>query len=168
MSEQLSDLITNIIMPITGTPTVWYCCGCSFGPFNATLDDSCMNCYRRRCSSCSVEKVADSLNTSSHAHCHETSPYPAAVNFHRSSSPELDIKPMLPAGIDLPRVRSLRPDLAASASSFSSFGQPPVHSYGGTHMYICCHCHDGPKVYNVQPRCINCNHVACSSCVEVK
>ncbi|KAL5359390.1 hypothetical protein BJX96DRAFT_174308 [Aspergillus floccosus] len=40
--------------------------------------------------------------------------------------------------------------------------------YTQTYMYICCQCHDGPKVYNVQPQCVNCHHSACSNCTYVK
>ncbi|GIK00241.1 hypothetical protein Aspvir_004261 [Aspergillus viridinutans] len=40
--------------------------------------------------------------------------------------------------------------------------------YSQTYMYICCQCGDGPKVYNVQPRCTECNHIVCSSCKPVK
>ncbi|KAF4214391.1 hypothetical protein CNMCM8980_009210 [Aspergillus fumigatiaffinis] len=40
--------------------------------------------------------------------------------------------------------------------------------YSQTYMYICCNCGDGPKVYNVQPRCTECNHIVCSSCKPVK
>ncbi|KAF7167458.1 hypothetical protein CNMCM6106_003018 [Aspergillus hiratsukae] len=40
--------------------------------------------------------------------------------------------------------------------------------YSQTYMYICCQCGDGPKVYNVQPRCIECQHIVCSGCKPVK
>ncbi|KAL4896093.1 hypothetical protein BDV59DRAFT_199305 [Aspergillus ambiguus] len=40
--------------------------------------------------------------------------------------------------------------------------------YTQTYMYICCQCQDGPKVYNVQPQCVSCNHVVCSNCTYVK
>jgi hypothetical protein len=33
-----------------------------------------------------------------------------------------------------------------------------------TSLYTCCRCHDGPKVWEHQRRCVNCNHTACSSC----
>ncbi|GFF34006.1 hypothetical protein IFM61606_00491 [Aspergillus udagawae] len=37
-----------------------------------------------------------------------------------------------------------------------------------TYMYICCQCGDGPNVYNAQPRCTHCDHIACSDCKPVK
>ncbi|KAF9894579.1 hypothetical protein FE257_006465 [Aspergillus nanangensis] len=40
--------------------------------------------------------------------------------------------------------------------------------YSQTYMYICCVCHDGPKIYNNQPRCVVCSHDACSNCQHVK
>ncbi|EIT81238.1 hypothetical protein F9C07_11719 [Aspergillus flavus] len=36
------------------------------------------------------------------------------------------------------------------------------------YLYICCNCHDGPKLYNNQPRCVMCQHVVCSDCQHVK
>ena len=35
---------------------------------------------------------------------------------------------------------------------------------GFTYVYFCCQCNDGPKVLNVQPRCVLCNHPACTNC----
>ena len=45
--------------------TVWYCCQCSFGPWKATLDECCMNCYRRRCTGCPAERIPLQMETSS-------------------------------------------------------------------------------------------------------
>ncbi|KAK6831885.1 hypothetical protein RU639_002752 [Aspergillus parasiticus] len=36
------------------------------------------------------------------------------------------------------------------------------------YLYICCNCQDGPKLYNIQPRCVMCQHVVCSDCQHVK
>ncbi|KAJ5913343.1 hypothetical protein N7504_002226 [Penicillium tannophilum] len=149
-------------------PSLWYCCECSFGPHNAAIHAACISCTRRRCSSCREEKVQDSLHIHSSSHsCHETSPYPTAVNFNAAHIPSLDTRSMLPAGIDLPQIRSLRPGLAAPPT-YSALGGMQATTYSQTYMYICCQCKDGPKVYNHQPRCIECQHVACSSCVSVK
>lgn len=30
--------------------------------------------------------------------------------------------------------------------------------------YICCQCHNGPKLYSIEPRCRICNHAACANC----
>ncbi|PGH30454.1 hypothetical protein GX50_06775 [[Emmonsia] crescens] len=37
-----------------------------------------------------------------------------------------------------------------------------------TDLYICCACGDGPKVYQNQGRCVNCNHDVCGYCTHVK
>lgn len=149
-------------------PSLWYCCECSFGPHNAALYVSCISCNARRCGSCREEKVQDSLHTHSSSHsCHETSPYPTAINLNTTHMPSLDTQPMLPAGIDLPQIRSLRPGLAVPPPYIALAGLQAT-TYSQTYMYICCNCNDGPKVYNVQPKCIECNHVACSNCVSVK
>ncbi|KAB8258367.1 hypothetical protein BDV32DRAFT_125994 [Aspergillus pseudonomiae] len=36
------------------------------------------------------------------------------------------------------------------------------------YLYICCQCNDGPKLYSNQPRCVICQHTACSDCRPVK
>lgn len=35
---------------------------------------------------------------------------------------------------------------------------------GFAYVYFCCQCMDGPKVYNVQPQCLLCNHISCANC----
>ncbi|KAE8378603.1 hypothetical protein BDV26DRAFT_188705 [Aspergillus bertholletiae] len=35
-------------------------------------------------------------------------------------------------------------------------------------LYICCKCSDGPKLYEIQPQCVICNHYVCQDCVHVK
>lgn len=137
--------------------TLWYCCGCKFGPHNSALYDYCINCGTMRCQLCVDEKATDQL--SSHSHCnHTTSPYPSAVALDPASILSLDTQ-------TLPHMRPLpRPCLSPSALSFSGGAQV----YSQTYMYICCQCNDGPKVYNVQPRCVTCQHDPCSDCVNIK
>lgn len=148
-------------------PIVWYCCECNFGPFNLDLYSSCINCNAKHCYRCPQEKISDALNAHSNSHCcHETSPYPSAVNINAPNTFSLDTKPMLPAGTNLPQVRSLRPGLTAPPPTFPSSGVP-IQTHGA-YLYICCKCGDGPKVWDVQPQCICCEHSACSSCTYVK
>ncbi|KAJ5099426.1 hypothetical protein N7532_006427 [Penicillium argentinense] len=149
--------------------TLWFCCGCQFGPHNAALYDSCINCGDRRCAACVEEKVvgSDALRAHSHdhGHCHATSPYPSAVALDTSHTLPLDTRSMSVALPELPGVRPLsrlRP--TPQTTLFGGVTQ----TYSQTYMYICCQCHDGPKVYNVQPQCVNCNHMACSVCTYVK
>jgi hypothetical protein len=35
---------------------VWYCCGCSDGPYSCKLESGCSNCNRWRCGNCRVER----------------------------------------------------------------------------------------------------------------
>ncbi|KAJ5665501.1 uncharacterized protein N7477_007949 [Penicillium maclennaniae] len=144
--------------------SLWYCCDCSFGPHNSALYESCVNCQRRRCPACAEEKAADSLNTHNHTHCHETSPYPSVASFRTARTMSLQTVPAIPTP-DLPSVRPLH--RAAPAMHAPPVGTT-TNYYTQTYMYICCHCNDGPKVYNVQPVCIVCNHQACGSCINVK
>ncbi|KAJ5461691.1 uncharacterized protein N7458_003243 [Penicillium daleae] len=148
--------------------TLWYCCGCNFGPFDSDLYDSCINCGQRACSECPREKV--NISNYNHPHsahgCHESSPYPSVVAFNTAHTVALDTKTMSATGLgDLHTIRSLSRRMPLNmASPFPG----AVNFYSQTYMYICCKCGDGPKVYNNQPRCVSCDHEACSRCEEVK
>lgn len=144
--------------------TNWYCCECNFGPHNSDLYVACINCSKRRCSRCLVEKAVDSLTTHNHAHCHETSPYPSVASIDTVRPLSFMKMPTIPTP-DLPGIRPLyRPGPAALVTPLGT----TTSYYTQTFMYICCQCNDGPKVYNVQPVCVECNHAACSSCAHVK
>ncbi|KAJ5317505.1 hypothetical protein N7508_002013 [Penicillium antarcticum] len=156
--------------------SLWYCCGCNFGPHNSSLYDSCIQCGVRRCARCTEEKISDSinmdLNMSSHSHSHShshscdiTSPYPAAVHMDSPHTGTINTRAILPQVPELPGVRPL---LRAEDRDMSSSSLAGARVHGATYMYICCNCGDGPKIYNVQPKCIECDHVACSSCTNVK
>ncbi|EEH21675.2 hypothetical protein PABG_03891 [Paracoccidioides brasiliensis Pb03] len=41
-----------------------------------------------------------------------------------------------------------------------------IHS--STDLYICCICGDGPKVFQNQGRCVNCDHDVCGYCARIK
>ncbi|KAL4961804.1 uncharacterized protein BDV14DRAFT_179686 [Aspergillus stella-maris] len=40
--------------------------------------------------------------------------------------------------------------------------------YSSAHMWVCCGCGDGPKLYSNQTVCVICSHSACSYCEGVK
>lgn len=40
--------------------------------------------------------------------------------------------------------------------------------YSNASMYVCCGCGDGPKVWDNNPVCVICHHVACGDCELVK
>ncbi|KAJ5689507.1 hypothetical protein N7462_003899 [Penicillium macrosclerotiorum] len=155
--------------------TVWYCCECNFGPHNSDLYDACISCGREHCYRCVEEKVIGSNYAHSHSNAHAshgTSAYPSAVAGHTAGMLSLEatpeaitpVKPMS-LGTDLASIRNLsRPKQATSASPFNG----PVPVYGHTYMYICCRCNDGPKVFEVQPKCIVCDHQACGTCTHIK
>lgn len=156
--------------PTTTMASLWYCCGCSFGPHNSALYDACISCGTMRCSMCIDEKVANRLSSHAHSHSdsgcgHTTSPYPMTVAVN-SSPVSLDTRAMPSSSVvDLPQIQPLlRQRPAAPALPFEGGAK----IYSQTYMYICCKCQDGPKVYDVQPQCVICHHEACSSCVHVK
>ncbi|KAJ0416276.1 hypothetical protein BJY00DRAFT_317045 [Aspergillus carlsbadensis] len=46
----------------------------------------------------------------------------------------------------------------------SSYSQMPIRQHNSdTEMYICCQCGDGPKVFSIQPTCVECSHFCCDS-----
>lgn len=154
--------------------TLWFCCGCNFGPFNADLYDSCINCGKLACPSCTHEKVSmTDTNYNSHNHnhsahgCHDPSPYPSAVGINTAHSLSLGTKTLSPTGLgDLHNIRSLSQRMPAAMAS--PFPAGAAQCYTETAMYVCCQCGDGPKVYDHQPRCIICQHEACGDCQHVK
>lgn len=161
MHPSLTQLLT---IPSTTMASLWYCCGCNFGPHNSALYDSCINCGLYRCARCVDEKVSDHLNNHHHTHCHETSPYPSVAPTNTARTLSLNAMPSIPVP-DLSGVRPLyRPSPAVPTAPL---GAPSQH-YSQTYMYICCNCQDGPKVYNVQPVCVVCDHAACGQCTNVK
>lgn len=90
-----------------------------------------------------------------------------------------DIESRLSTTVTLPRVESNEPPDQLDSLSQSGNDPPNPHPtplttyvsaslYGGTHLFVCCHCGDGPKVYQHQTRCVLCNHDPCSRCMLVK
>ncbi|CAG7916919.1 unnamed protein product [Penicillium olsonii] len=144
--------------------SLWYCCRCTFGPHNASLHEACIQCGTPRCSRCTEQKVSDSLTL--HSHNYEaTSAYPAVVPM--SSPPTPTFKPMA-MGIDVPELPRLKALPRADCTDISSTSLYGTRTHGETYLYICCACNDGPKIYNHQPRCVECGHVSCDRCVHVK
>ncbi|EAW12753.1 uncharacterized protein ACLA_011800 [Aspergillus clavatus NRRL 1] len=108
----------------------------------------------------STEDISNNMNTLHN--CHDVAPYPctsAAGGLHHPMVHEAGLQsPSLPyTGI---------PESYFNGRAGQAIDMGKV--YSNTYMYICCQCGDGPKVYNVQPQCIICQHIACSSCREVK
>ncbi|KAJ5146100.1 uncharacterized protein N7515_000664 [Penicillium bovifimosum] len=153
--------------------SLWYCCGCNFGPHNSSLYVSCIQCGEARCPRC-IEQKEDSLsiniNIDSHSHshsnsCNPISAYPTAVMNSPPSTPTLEPTASPIVVPDLPGLRTL-PRVDCSGISPVSLSGTRYNSE--TYMYICCECNDGPKIYNHQPQCVVCNHMACAGCTYVK
>jgi hypothetical protein len=174
-------------MPST---TNWYCCKCKFGPLNILLDDNCPDCHSARCSLCQVIKTSQRFSyRQGSREMGATSPFPDALmsasNTHNSNmDPTARIFGMSLAGDHPARLLSpLAPSPLAPASmppilfesglgTASSTDAPPGHDifrHGGLtrqrpHAYFCCQCNDGPKLFDIQPVCVSCNHKACPNC----
>lgn len=147
-------------------PILWYCCGCRFGPHNAALYDACINCGSKRCGLCTDEKVARHANET-YQDSYETSPYPSVITLDTNHTLSLDaikVPSTKSTDIESPETVFSRPQHSTTLPSRLGISQ----SYSQTYMYICCKCQDGPKVYNVQPVCVVCNHEACYCCTYVK
>lgn len=143
----------------------WNCDSCNFGPHSVELHKSCMRCGTPRSANGSSEDM--------HSHhglhmCGAMSPYPAPVQSHGLSSSPLKGSPPV-----INRSSSMSSLFGGEVhdrptSNLASYGVPGVRTYGQTHLYICCQCNDGPKTYNMQPKCVICQHAACSNCHHVK
>ncbi|KAJ5518198.1 hypothetical protein LT330_005900 [Penicillium expansum] len=150
--------------------SLWYCCNCNFGPHNSSLYDACIQCGTHRCARCVNEKLSDNMSGHSHSHSHShnsnpISAYPTAVSMHSPPTPTLKTTAM---SIVVPELPGLRPLPRADCTGISSASLPGTRQHAPTYMYICCECGDGPKVFNVQPKCVVCNHAACGNCEEIK
>lgn len=152
----------------------WYCCHCKMGPNSPDIDLSCPSCYHPRCYDCPQEMASTysdaeqslypgSLQSPiiSHHHTCETSDQkngppplsPSVFGFHGLSRPPSSTT----------RSLEMHPTCASDHLDIRHHGgilnQRPTAT-----AYYCCQCSDGPKLYEVQPVCINCSHHACGSC----
>ncbi|CDM29310.1 hypothetical protein DTO013E5_5995 [Penicillium roqueforti] len=145
---------------------LWYCCDCKFGPHDSALYMACIECGKPRCSRCICDKVSNNMSVHSHSHdCNPVSAYPTAVTVHSPRTPTLKTTAMPIVVPDLPGLRPLR---RADYTDLSTTPLPGTRYNSATYMYICCGCGDGPKVYNHQPQCVQCSHIACSECKRIK
>uniref|UniRef100_A0A093UVB6 Synaptotagmin-like protein 4 n=1 Tax=Talaromyces marneffei PM1 TaxID=1077442 RepID=A0A093UVB6_TALMA len=166
-------------MPST---TVWYCCGCGYGPCNYSIDDYCPDCQRRRCGACKIARISNRYNYSYQLQgVAETNPYPEVFTAAGFDTNTYDIHPLLrpfkPSHGHHERISlALRPSQLPPTlldtghqvlTDSPSIGD--IFQHGGLKnsrpvTYYCCQCNDGPKLYANQPRCVSCNHVVCGNC----
>jgi hypothetical protein len=150
----------TVLMP--QTVAVWYCCRCHFGPLNVSNDVACPNCDRKRCPDCPVQMAYAKKALGGDE---GTSPYPGVPGiFDPERQHYAAISSPSRSGLSLTASPSLH--LTASAGINRQRGGT-VTCPSKTYIYICCQCNDGPKVYNHQVMCVNCDHLICDSCVEV-
>ncbi|KAL1970995.1 hypothetical protein VTN77DRAFT_2829 [Rasamsonia byssochlamydoides] len=158
---------------------VWYCCQCHYGPQNILIDAACTACQRPRCTTCPVQMAYP--KNSFGGDDEGTSPYPGVPTIIFDPTVEDTTFSPSDRGLSLaaaPASQSLalrRPSLAACQDMRhmpqAGAGFQRRHRGGivtcspKTYMYICCQCHDGPKVYNHQVVCVICHHVACDDCI---
>ncbi|KAF7718791.1 Uncharacterized protein PECH_005882 [Penicillium ucsense] len=146
--------------------SMWYCCGCNFGPIDLDLHDSCTNCDQDLCSRCPRENSSDGHSNNNTGPSQEMSAYPC--------TPVLDAKSQhavlrqVMAGTGPGELHSIPSLSRRTPIDPNALFKGVVQCYSQTYMWICCMCGDGPKVYNHQSKCVMCNHEACSSCQNVK
>lgn len=164
--------------------TVWYCCSCGFGPCNDSLDYFCPSCQERRCYNCKTSRISNRYGYGLPREV-ETNPYPKAStstgfnpNAYNVNAPSLpfNISQQHLEGTSLTLTPTQRPPTCLATGHRHLADGPSISAilqHGGLtkkspSSYYCCQCHDGPKLYDVQPVCINCDHQACSSCTPAK
>lgn len=169
---------TKSDMPST---RVWYCCSCGFGPCNESIDYFCPNCQARRCHNCTASKISNRYNYGLTGEA-ESNPYPKAFTPAGFNTKACNINPPSQP-FSLPQQHLERAPLAlmptqspptclATGHQHSANGPSigDIFQHGGlskkspSSYYYCCQCHDGPKLYDLQPVCINCDHRICRSC----
>ncbi|KAJ5908162.1 hypothetical protein N7495_000844 [Penicillium taxi] len=148
---------------------VWYCCDCSFGPHSQSIHDACTGCGRKRCSKC--EAGNHSINTS-HSHLHSHPQYYPNSDSDSDSEPDCDHDtiPYPSAVVPIMPHTSTTSNLHVHSLSRPSMPSSPsggFRTHGGSYMYICCHCKDGPKVYDVQPHMVYLMYPSANSVKEV-
>lgn len=173
-----------IYLLATSMRMVWYCCKCHFGPHDENLYVACIQCGARRCQFCPTEQVdADmALSGSEPVPPYPCGPDPPAPEVlekgARLSNSKMDL--LIPsAPLPLPSLSAMGRDstqikhhgLYHRGPSSALIGNPDMNgTYAAPadgHLYICCQCGDGPKIYEVQPQCVCCHHRACSHCTHV-
>ncbi|EEQ89047.1 hypothetical protein RJZ56_004708 [Blastomyces dermatitidis] len=132
--------------------THWICGNCNFGPMMISNYPSCISCSHQPCSCCTYDTVdgstlrTESLSSSGNLRTLDHMP---STDCHLNTY----TNPSLP----LPgATREMLEDLQASIINRA------------TDLYICCSCGDGPKVYQNQGRCVNCDHDVCGYCTHIK
>ncbi|KAK2748893.1 hypothetical protein FQN57_007176 [Myotisia sp. PD_48] len=126
--------------------THWVCCCCHFGPMLIEKYPTCVNCQHSGArSNCCEHKWL----TNKASHYGET----------QSISSPYHTPYTKPASIPL---------LSRSPAYDRLNHQYAAPIPRGTHMYICCICRDGPKVFEHHTRCIVCKHDACDTCTYMK
>ncbi|EPS34830.1 hypothetical protein PDE_09794 [Penicillium oxalicum 114-2] len=150
--------------------SMWYCCGCNFGPLDAELHDSCTNCDQTLCSRCPREESSNTYPSHHAGPRQEMSAYPGALSMSNTVSRKCSTPPLtrVVAGTGLGELHNIRSLSQRIPDTSCQFFQGVAQCSTQTYMYICCKCGDGPKVYNHQPKCVICNHAACGSCQNVK
>lgn len=150
-------------------PEIWYCCRCSYGPHIKSLYDYCVSCGELRCSYCPIEKAYDNASPN----VLDALPYPhTTMPSKRITKPDnfgkMTAKAPCVAASSY-QLCQLTPNVQNVCRSRAAIASSLLH--GNTqHVYLwVCHvCGDGPKVWDNEQRCVNCDHNACSECQMLK
>ncbi|RAL08599.1 uncharacterized protein BO97DRAFT_408273 [Aspergillus homomorphus CBS 101889] len=149
-------------------PGFWTCCTCLHGLHQIDLHTECLQCGESRCPNCPVDSrdMEMSLYT-----CHEMSPYPSTPA-HSVCAHSLDSLAMVPSRLNCrapsPQPMSVFSDVRRPLHELAGQALPADRTQTRGNLYFCCQCGDGPKLYQNQPRCVMCQHVACANCTPVK
>ncbi|RWQ96065.1 hypothetical protein C8Q69DRAFT_230260 [Paecilomyces variotii] len=161
----------------------WYCCKCSFGPHNMALHTACISCGHPACEHCTYEDAdADiTLRGSEPISPYPCGPIPSSPEMpqdgvHLSNSEmalsipsaPMPVQSLSAVGPNFSRIQHGSFTRELSTALIGSPGMSRTDAPVDGYLYICCQCGDGPKVYDVQPRCVTCNHSACSRCTHVR
>src|SRR5271156_2584330 len=86
--------------------------------------------------------------------------YASCVSCHHRNCPRCT--PLVISPRPKPKPRHSQKATATRSPLDSSHTVPITNIQ--TSLYTCCKCHDGPKVWEHQRRCVSCDHTACRDC----
>ena len=140
---------------------IWYCSHCQQGLMTCGIDLHCAWCSKRIDGYAIYGKTTNSASYSSEGILGERYPegsfgsrllpYP----YHLDTTHVNDC-----SGEYYYAIREVKP--ASTVPTLPPIYQPAT--YGPAQFWWCCHCKDGPKSTTLEPRCVACQHSACSYC----
>jgi hypothetical protein len=183
----------TVTFTIPTMSSVWYCCYCGTGPYNASIIPACTSCscQHHRCSGCKAETMNPQVEYSESqyplAHDHTIGSRPSystpmsnasTYTFHAplTSLTPTGVQPFNHLSLDTPEYSI--PLTAANLASFDApltnqgqaLGNSLSTSSRGQVKYCwhCCYCGNGPNSCSLDANCPNCHNHWRNECCRIE